>query len=59
MRLTLLSVLATVASAIPTVEVKGSKLFLSNGNQYFIKGTTSSPQSVTGSQLTDQASRTS
>ncbi|KAI5245998.1 glycoside hydrolase family 72 protein [Aureobasidium subglaciale] len=29
---------AAVASAIPTISVKGSKFFTSDGNQYFVKG---------------------
>lgn len=37
--LALLASLSTVASAIPTIEVKGSKLFTSEGNQFYVKGT--------------------
>ena len=37
----LLAVLATV-SAIPTISVKGSKFFTSDGDQFFIKGSHSS-----------------
>ncbi|KAI5235818.1 glycoside hydrolase family 72 protein [Aureobasidium subglaciale] len=29
---------AAIASAIPTISVKGSKFFTSDGNQYFVKG---------------------
>ncbi|KAG9991050.1 hypothetical protein KCU78_g19782, partial [Aureobasidium melanogenum] len=29
---------AAVASAIPTISVKGSKFFTSDGNQYFVRG---------------------
>ncbi|XP_014562179.1 glycoside hydrolase family 72 protein [Bipolaris victoriae FI3] len=36
--LALLASLSTVASAIPTIEVKGSKLFTSEGNQFYVKG---------------------
>lgn len=32
------SVLAGYAAAIPTIEVKGSKFFTSDGNQFFVKG---------------------
>jgi hypothetical protein len=34
-----LGLLAGLASAIPTIEVKGSKLFTSDGDQFFVKGT--------------------
>jgi hypothetical protein len=37
--LALLASLSAVASAIPTIEVKGSKFFTSEGNQFFVKGT--------------------
>lgn len=30
--------LSAVASAIPTIEVKGSKLFTSEGDQFYVKG---------------------
>jgi hypothetical protein len=33
-----LGLLAGFASAIPTIEVKGSKLFTSDGDQFFVKG---------------------
>ncbi|CAN9421778.1 unnamed protein product [Alternaria alternata] len=36
--LSLLAGLSAVASAIPTIEVKGSKFFTSEGNQFFVKG---------------------
>ncbi|CAN9276654.1 unnamed protein product [Alternaria alternata] len=36
--LSLLAGLSSVASAIPTIEVKGSKFFTSEGNQFFVKG---------------------
>jgi hypothetical protein len=40
MRSALLYALAGLAAvnAIPTIEVKGSKLFTSDGDQFFIKG---------------------
>jgi hypothetical protein len=34
----LLAGLSAVASAIPTIEVKGSKFFTSAGNQFYVKG---------------------
>ena len=40
--LSLLAGLSAVASAIPTIEVKGSKFFTSEGNQFFVKGTNAS-----------------
>ncbi|CAA9962799.1 1-3-beta-glucanosyltransferase [Pyrenophora teres f. maculata] len=36
--LSLLAGLSAVASAVPTIEVKGSKLFTSEGNQFYVKG---------------------
>jgi hypothetical protein len=36
--LALMAGLSAVASAIPTIEVKGSKFFTSEGNQFFVKG---------------------
>jgi len=33
-----IAALAATVSAIPTISVKGSKFFDSNGAQYFIKG---------------------
>lgn len=30
--------LSALTSAIPTIEVKGSKFFTSEGNQFFVKG---------------------
>lgn len=36
--LSLLAGLSAVASAIPTIEVKGSKFFTSEGNQFYVKG---------------------
>jgi len=36
--LSLLAGLSAVVSAIPTIEVKGSKFFTSEGNQFYVKG---------------------
>ncbi|KAA8623640.1 13-beta-glucanosyltransferase [Pyrenophora tritici-repentis] len=36
--LSLLAGLSAVVSAVPTIEVKGSKLFTSEGNQFYVKG---------------------
>lgn len=30
--------LAAIANAIPTISVKGSKFFTSDGNQFYVKG---------------------
>jgi len=39
LRHTLLALaLAAVTAAIPTIEVKGSKFFTSDGNQFYVKG---------------------
>lgn len=37
--LSILSLLASFAHAIPTIYTKGSKFFTSDGDQFFLKGT--------------------
>jgi hypothetical protein len=57
-----LALLAGLVSAIPTIEVKGSKFFTSDGDQFFVKGKYISSRQSIGSAATDnvqQALRTS
>ena len=37
-----LGLLASIVHAIPTITAKGSKFFTSDGNQFFLKGMSSS-----------------
>ena len=38
---------ATFANAIPTIQTKGSKLFTSDGKQFFVKGLSPEPDRLT------------
>jgi hypothetical protein len=43
--LALLGLLAGIVHAVPTISTKGSKFFTSDGNQFFLKGKTTTRSS--------------